>query len=325
MPKRGLIVGKFWPPHRGHKFLIDSARAQVDGLTIIVCRRPHEMPSGDLRASWLREIHPNVNVLLADDTDDEQDYRIWAQNTLRWLGFTPDVVFTSEDYGAPFAQALGCEHILIDRARRTVPISGTRIRCAPFLYWDYLEPPVRAWYALRICLVGAESTGKTTLAKALAAHYETAWIPEYAREYSEQKAAAGSTNWSPSEFIHIAQTQCNRENTGARTANRILICDTDAFATAIWYRRYFGRRSPELEAIAAKGKLPDLYLLTDIDTPFVPDNIRDGEGIRTWMHQTFIEELTQQGRLFKLLSGPHEERLRQAVSKIDKLLMGLRP
>ena len=319
LPKRGLIVGKFWPPHRGHKFLIDSGRAQTDHLTVIVCQRPHETPSGDLRASWLREIHPDVHVLLVDDTDDEQDYKIWRENSICWLGFIPDVLFTSEDYGAPFAQALGCEHILIDRARKSVPISGTQIRSASFENWHFLEAPVRAWYALRICLVGAESTGKTTLAQALAAHYETAWIPEYAREYSERKIAAGSTAWSSSEFIGIAQTQCDRENTGARAANRILICDTDAFATTIWYERYFGKRSPELEAIAAKQKHPDLYLLTDIDIPFQHDNIRDGEGIRTWMHQTFKDELTRQKRPFKLLSGAPEERLAQAIAEIDKL------
>lgn len=320
MPKRGLIVGKFWPPHRGQKYLIDSGRAQVDHLTVIVCQRPHELPIGELRASWLREIYPNVTVLLVNDTDDEQDYQIWARNSIRWLGYIPDVLFTSEDYGVPFAQALGCEHVLVDGARRIVPISGTQIRSAPFQHWDFLEPPVRAWYALRICIVGAESTGKTTLAQALAEHYRTTWIPEYAREYSEAKLTGGSTEWSPSEFTHIAQTQWDRENAGARIANRILICDTDAFATTIWYRRYFETRSPEVEAIVAKQKPPDLYLLTDIDTPFQPDNIRDGEGIRTWMHQTFLEELAKQQRPFVLLSGPHEERLACAVTKIEQVL-----
>ncbi len=320
MPKRGLIVGKFWPPHRGHKYLIDSGRARVDHLTVIVCQRPHEQPTGELRASWLREIHPNVIVLLVNDTDDEQDYRVWAQNSIRWLGFIPDVLFTSEDYGVPFAQALGCEHVSVDRARRTVPISGTQIRSAPFQHWDFLESPVRAWYALRVCIVGAESTGKTTLAQALAEHYRTTWIPEYAREYSEAPLTGGSTEWSPSEFTHIAQTQCDRESAGARTANRILICDTDAFATTVWYRRYFETRSPEVEAIVAKQKGPDLYLLTDINIPFQPDNIRDGEGIRTWMHQTFLEELAKQQRPFVLLSGPHEERLACAVTKIEQVL-----
>lgn len=82
-----------------------------------------------------------------------------------------------------------CEHILVDRDREAVPISGTLVRSNPLGCWDFLEPPVRAWYAKRICLVGAESTGKTTLAQMLAERYQTVWVPEYGREYSERKLA----------------------------------------------------------------------------------------------------------------------------------------
>src|SRR5580765_5896195 len=64
MSKRGLIVGKFYPPHRGHNHLIDTARLHVDHLSVIVCRKPNEDPPGDLRAAWLRQIHPDVNVIL---------------------------------------------------------------------------------------------------------------------------------------------------------------------------------------------------------------------------------------------------------------------
>ena len=151
MAKRGLIVGKFYPPHRGHKFLLEASRAQVDQLSVIVCQKPNEEPSGELRAAWLREIHPDVNVLLIDDVYDEQDSKIWAENSIRWLGFVPDVVFTSEDYGDRFAFHLGCQHVLVDKARAIVPVSGTMVRAAPLWFWEYLEPPVRGWYAKRIC------------------------------------------------------------------------------------------------------------------------------------------------------------------------------
>lgn len=170
MSKRGLVIGKFYPPHRGHKYLIDAARAQVDELTVIVCGKPEHVPSGELRAAWLQEIHPAVQVLLIDDTLDPDDSQLWAEHSIRWLGYTPDIVFTSEDYGEHFAYYLGCEHKLVDKARQIVPVSGTKVRANPLGYWDFLEPPVRAHYAKRVCLVGAESTGKTTLAKALAQH-----------------------------------------------------------------------------------------------------------------------------------------------------------
>ncbi|HEX4948941.1 MAG TPA: AAA family ATPase [Blastocatellia bacterium] len=320
MPKRGLIVGKFYPPHRGHKFLIDSGRAQVHELHVIVCQKPHEQPPGSLRAAWLREIHPDVNVLLIDDTYDEQDSRVWAENSIRWLGFVPDVVFTSEEYGDRFAHYLGCQHVLIDQARTIVPVSGTKVRNDAMQYWEFLEPPVRGWYAKRVCLVGAESTGKTTLAQGLAEHYQTVWVPEYGREYSERKLAeTGGYDFTSEEFTHIAQTQCERENAAARNANRILICDTDAFATSIWHRRYLHERSPAVEAIVAAHRCPDLYLLTDVNTPFEQDGTRDGEAIREWMHELFMAELTAQQRPFQLLTGTPQERLANAVRMIDDL------
>jgi len=323
--KRGLIVGKFYPPHRGHKHLIDTARAQVDELTVIACRREGEVPDGELRAAWLREIHPDVRVMLIDDTYDAQDSRVWAENCTRWLGGAPDVVFTSEEYGDEFARHLGCRHVQVDKARMAVPVSGTRVRRDPLGCWEFLEPPVRGFYAARVCVVGAESTGKTTLARDLAQHFETAWVPEYGREYSERKLAReGGYDFRSEEFAHIAARQCELEDEAARRANKVLICDTDAFATSVWHRRYMGARSPEVEERAARRRRPDLYILTDIRTPFEQDGTRDGEHVREWMHQIFAEELRAQGRPFKSVTGPREERVRQAVGYIEELLAGFK-
>ena len=325
MVRRGLIVGKFYPPHRGHKRLIDTARAQVDDLTVIVCGREGESPAGELRAGWMQEIHPDVRVMLIDDTYDAQDSRVWAENSIRWLGRAPDLVFTSEDYGDEFARHLGCRHVQVDRARTIVPVSGTRVRADPLGCWEFLEPPVRGFYAVRVCVIGAESTGKTTLAQDLARHFDTVWVPEYGREYSERKlAAGGGYDFRSEEFAHIAARQCELEDEAARRANRILICDTDAFATSVWHRRYIGTRSPEVEATAARHRRPDLYLLTDIDTPFVQDGTRDGEHVREWMHEVFVEELRARGHHFHPVSGARDERLRQAVGYIEDLLAGLR-
>jgi len=320
---RGLVIGKFYPPHRGHKFLIDSALRAVDTLHVIVCQKEVEKPDGELRASWLREIHPTAIVRLIDDVGfDPDDSEVWAQNCRRWLGFIPDMVFTSEAYGDRFAACLGSQHVSIDRARHTVPISGTEIRKDPLANWDYLEPVVRGYYAKRVCLIGAESTGKTTLARTLATNYQTCWVPEYGREVSERMLKQdGKYNWRSEDFIEIALTQSRLENDAARECNRVLISDTDAFATSIWHRRYLNLRSPEVEAIAKSQRRPDLYLLTDTKTPFVQDGTRDGEAIREWMQEVFLEELVRQQREFEVLSGSYEERFRQAVKHIDIILM----
>ncbi|HVK19146.1 MAG TPA: AAA family ATPase [Fimbriiglobus sp.] len=316
MPIRGLVIGKFYPPHRGHKLLIDTARTRVDELHVIVCDQPGEAPPASLRGEWLREIHPDARVLVVEDRYDPHDSALWADLTHGWLGFAPDVVFTSEDYGERFARYLGCRHVQVDKARAAVPISGTQVRADPLGCWEYLEPLVRAYYCRRVVLVGAESTGKTTLAAALARELATVWVPEFGREYSERRGVRG---WTSDEFVLIARKQCEMENDGARRANRVLVCDTDAFATAVWHRRYMGCRSAEVEAVAAAHRRPDLYLLTDVATPFVQDGTRDGEHVRDWMHRAFVEDLTATGRRFVELAGPPDARLSAALAAVRSL------
>jgi len=166
--------------------------------------------------------------------------------------------------------------VQVDRPRQTVPISGTAVRSNPYDNWDFIEPPVRAYYAKRVCLVGAESTGKTTLACQLASIFTQSWSKSTgASTLNAKSQPTASTNWVTEEFEHIAKTQCERENEAAGRSNRILICDTDAFATSIWHRRYFCEASHAVDAIAAQHRKPDLYLLTDINTPFVQDGTRE--------------------------------------------------
>ena len=321
---RGLVVGKFYPPHRGHKFLIDTALSQVDSLEVLVCARPEQMISGELRAQWLREIHPDARVRVIDDPGEDDNSEFWAKYTRQLLGTAPDVVFTSEDYGEAYARFLGSRHVMVDRDRTRVAISARAIRVAPLRHWEYLEPCVRVYFLKRISVLGAESTGSTTLARDLAAHYNTVWVPEYGREYCETLQAAGvdlwTHKWRSPEFTQIACMQQEKEDAMARKANRVLICDTDALATGIWHERYLRTRSPEVEAIA--GANPhSLYLLTDSDIPFVQDGLRDGEPIRQWMTRRFEEVLTQRGLSWVKISGTGEQRLQSAVSEVDKLFV----
>lgn len=311
MPSRGLIIGKFYPPHRGHKLLIDTAASQVDELIVIVCAKPGDAPPGALRRAWVEEIHCGVRVLLLNDEADEQDPRVWAANCIAVLGEAPDMVFSSEAYGEPFAQALGARHVLVDLQRGAVPVSATQVRANPYACWEFLEPCVRAWYACRVCLAGAESTGKTWLARASAERFNTVWVPEYARQYVESLPQRGREHtWRSEEFLHIATRQAAAEDSAARHANRLLLCDTDAFATAIWHRRYFGTRSPALEAFLAARRPPHLYLVCDpAGVPFVDDGLRDGRQVRRWMHQQFLVELQRRGHRYEVLRGAGQERL----------------
>ncbi len=319
----GFLVGKFYPPHRGHKHLITEARAQVDRLVVMLAHHPSQTIPWEVRAAWLEEIHPDCEIhLVADELED--DSRRWADFTKRHLGRAPDVVFSSEDYGPEFARLMGARHVMVDRQRLIVPISGSRIRAAPLDHLEFLEPCVRAYFVKRVVVIGAESTGKTTLARRLAERFDTVWVPEFGREHWERKIAGLKVtdpppSWSSDEFVEIATEQQRRENAAARVANRVLFCDTNAFATGTWNERYHSTRDLRVDAIGARDKA-DLYLLTAPDVPFVQDGLRDGEHIREWMDRRFADQLAHGAVPVVRLEGAYEERFKAAVAAVERLL-----
>lgn len=316
----GLIIGKFMPPHRGHQHLIDSARRQVEQLTVILFSKAHEPIPGRLRHQWLSRLYPDLPVLHITeehpiDFNDPAVWELWIGAIRRVYPHGPDFTFSSEGYGEELARRLGARHILVDLPREQVPVSATLIRSAPLRYWDYLPPVVRPYYVKRVCIVGAESTGKTTLAEALARHYQTAWVPEYARAYLEQRG--GVCKWE--DMVPIARGMAKSEERLAEQANRVLICDTDLMTTSVWSEHYFGRCDEEILRLARERR-HHLYFLTGCDVPWVFDGLRDSPHNRQWFHQRYHRELTQHQLPFLPLEGSPEQRLKTAVQAIDRLL-----
>ena len=250
----GFVVGKFYPPHRGHKHLIDAARRQVDRLVVMLCHHPSQRLSGELRQAWLEQIHPDCDVHLVPD-ELADDSRQWAAFTVAHLGRPPDVVFSSEAYGPVFAGLMGSRHVMVDQPRaRRADLGHPRPGPPRSRTWTGSSRACGPTSSARVVLIGAESTGKTTLAAALAGRYATAWVPEYGREHWERKVAGLPMTgplpaWSLAEFRAIAAEQQRREDAAARSANRVLFCDTNAFATGTWHERYLGTRDEETDAV----------------------------------------------------------------------------
>jgi len=270
------------------------------------------------RAQWLQQTHPKVRVLAIEDTKlKDDDSEGWAKFTLDILGYIPDAVFTSESYGDPYAKFLGTVHVLVDRDRTHIPISVTLVRSNPIKYAEFLKNCVRAHFAKRIAVLGAESTGTTTLSMALAQHYKTVWVPEYGRLYSSGKVQVNKySDWRSGEFMHIAEVQNLLEDTLAEASNGLVICDTNAFATAVWHERFMGKPLQELEQQAVNRKY-DLYILTGDEIPFVQDGLRDGEHIRHQMQQRFRLRLREANLPFLEVRGAKEKRLAAAIAAID--------
>jgi HTH-type transcriptional regulator, transcriptional repressor of NAD biosynthesis genes len=319
------VVGKFLPPHRGHSYLIETACAGADRVTVIVCGRPDDPIPAGVRAGMLRELHPQVTELVTPDDipDDrgEATSKAWAARTVELLGGRgPDVVFSSEAYGPRYAVFMGARHVSVDPARRRFPISGTAVRADPWGSTEFLAPVVRAWFVRRVCVLGAESTGTTTLARDLAEHYGCAWVPEYGRTFCEQRMAQAPTiDWRTDDFVHIARRQQAEEEAAARRGGRLLVCDTDALATSIWHERYLGTTSAQVARLAAARSYA-LYVLTGDDIPFVQDGTRDGEHIRGWMTERFRRALAARREPWIEVHGSRDERLAAACARIDHLL-----
>lgn len=170
----------------------------------------------------------------------------------------------------------------------------------------------------RICLTGAESTGKTTMCELLAQRHHTAWVHEYGRDHTVDKIRSGTNDrWTTEDFVVIAQRQIELEDAAAERAVRFLFCDTDALATALWHERYLGSRSPEVDAVAAAHHY-DLYVLCDIDVPFEHDGVRFDPLARPRMHARFVEELNQRPEPWILVSGSLEDRLDRIDADLDR-------
>lgn len=326
--KTSLVIGKFYPFHKGHEYLIQTALDNSDKVTVIICQTERYLIPVEVRAKWLKNTFPQVDLKIYKhdsslDSNSTDISETWAKITVDFLGFVPEAVFGSEEYGRPYATFMGSQHVLVDLDRKHIPISATKIRSDVNKNWDFLSSEAKGYFAKRIVVIGAESTGTTTLSRDLAKHYQTTWVPEYGRTYYEGKMTSKDlNNWQTSEFVHIANIQNQMENNLAKQANIFLICDTNSFATEIWHERYVGFMSPEIKKVSKKVKA-DLYIVTNTDIPFVQDGTRDGEHQRQHMHNRFIEELEKRKLKYVVVSGSKARRLQDSILAISSLVSRL--
>jgi NadR type nicotinamide-nucleotide adenylyltransferase len=173
---------------------------------------------------------------------------------------------------------------------------------------------------VKVVLFGPESSGKTTLSKLLARHYNTVWVPEYARDYLQNKWNNERKTCENSDMIPIAEGQMKLENELAQKADQILICDTDLLETKVYSEEFYdGFVHPDLEKAAIQNTY-DLYLLTYIDAPWKKDDLRDRPKQRLEMFKAFENALKKYHRPYILLKGDKKDRLEIAINEIDKIL-----
>ena len=165
----------------------------------------------------------------------------------------------------------------------------------------------------RVAILGAESSGKSTLAAALAAHYHTAWVPEYLREFVELNERVPQE----SDQYPIARTQMEHEDAAAATARRFLFCDTTPLMTAIYSCWYWQRVDAQLAELEQRHDYA-FTLVTAPDSPWVADGLqRESEAVRQTIHEQVLRMLSARGIAYLLVTGGLPQRMLQAARLIE--------
>ena len=172
---------------------------------------------------------------------------------------------------------------------------------------------------LRICVFGPESTGKSTLSRKLSQHYNAPLVTEFARTYLQELWDTHKKVCRPKDILPIARGQIMLENNALNKGNKLIICDTDLLTTEIYSKFYYNGWSPEVLTRAVEKNKYDLYLLTYIDTPWTPDDLRDQPHNRTLMFNLFKNALETQNKPFIILKGDQKTRINTAITAINKL------
>lgn len=298
--RSGLIFGHFAPLHNGHLYLIDFAANFVDELTVLVSREA-PMYSVEQRVDWLCQCRPDVNIVIADENIELGDSRY-------------DYVFAGKPKAPdnlPLAK-WGAAYIPVDPLRELSPACSRTMRENPLAHWQYLPEALRPDFVKRVCIFGPESVGKSTMTKNLAKHFETVFVPEYARTFMETR----DNELAESDLPAFARGMMASEEALSRRANRLIFSDTDALTTSIWSNWLYKRVPEEITALAM-GQKHDLYLLLDVAVPWVADAQRYLPEERQSFLEVCRKELERLGRRYVLISGENfEKRTAQAIEAV---------
>ncbi len=307
--------------------LLERALAECERVSVWVYSRPDfaGMPS-PLRRGWIRELFPARLFpgleLLPDaphpplNGGPDVIHRAYVRRVLDGWGVRPDAVYTSEGYGDALAAELGAAHVCVDRARDIVPISGTQLRADIHAHRQFLDPAIYAHFVQRVVVLGAESTGKSTLTRALAGTCSTTFAREYGRDVYEREDG----RLTPEHFLEIALGHRALEDEAARApgVRQWVFCDTHAATTLMWSYLLTGSALPELHALAdaCRARYAHTVLCAD-DLAHAQDGWRANTAVRT-VQQGFIrQELGTRGIGFQEVRGDVAARVAQVRAALS--------
>ena len=326
-PIRGLITGGFRPFHKGHEALIDYAKSHCDVLTIFVADPPGAWAIPyKYRLNWVLSQYLNdPQVEVFGDVVKEPEFGTSEEKSKYWGEFITekfgkfDRVFTSESYGVAFSEALGAENWTFNSSRSIIPVSATLIRNKPLKYWQYLNNFSKDYFVKKICIVGTESTGKTTLCKQLANWYNTEWSPELGREIFENTRSGSLEDIS---LVGLKHAETILRNT--RKANKLLFVDTDLNITKSYSEFLFGE-VPKFDPWIEKANEMDLYIWLTDKAPYIDDGTRLPEPERALLETNHKKYYKNHDNVITIEynfkdSDPYLNRFNKAVKAINEFI-----
>ena len=319
-PRTGATLGKFAPLHRGHQLVIETALREMDRVVVLIYPAEETRVPLSVRANWIRKLYPQVEVIEAWEGPTETGYApelmaqhdAYLQRVLANHGVTH--FYSSEPYGEHVGLALGAEDRRVDPERSAVPVSGRAIRERPYEFRRFIDPVVYRDLVFRVALMGAPSTGKTTLSERLAREFGTVWMAEYGREYWELYHK--DRRLTLEELVYIGEEHRRLEDEKALDADRFLFVDTEAIITRLFSIYYHGKAAERLEQLADEAATHyDLFLLCGDEIPYADTPDRSGEANRKLFQLWIRDELARRKIPYVEVHGSVEERL-QRVSRV---------
>ncbi|MEP5614115.1 MAG: ATP-binding protein [Cyclobacteriaceae bacterium] len=165
----------------------------------------------------------------------------------------------------------------------------------------------------KVAIIGPESTGKSEIAQQLAAHYQTEWVPEYARFYLDRL----ESEYQQSDLLEIARGQIAWEDDKIKYANDYLFCDTELSVIKIWSDHKYGDTDPWIKE-ELRVRNYDLYLLGNIDIAWTPDPQREHPKMRKHFFEVYENYLKEHALPYAIVSGYEGERKKCAVEAVEK-------
>ena len=331
MFKVGMYGGSFNPLHLGHVNDIIMAANQCERLFVVlsVTNDKNEIDHKE-RFMWLKNVThdmDNVTVIEIFDNNDSKDCYDWdsgAKDVKKKIGRFIDVVFAGDDYkGRNIWERLYPESEIVYFPRDLINISSTKIRSNPYKYYEYLPKIVQKYYVKKICIVGTESCGKSTLVRNLAKYFNTSHVEEAGRYVCD--AAGGIDNMQKYHYFEILFKHKQLENEALDSANKVLLIDTDSLITLYYYNLSFGNTDSSFNDVAvgiSNLNNYDLYLFLEPDVEWVDDGTRTygEEHIRNSNNKTLKKLLKKNGISYVTISGNYQERYEKSKKMILDLV-----